>query len=82
MSLIARLVLIIALAVAGEAPAQAPCPELAFYALVPFTYPFPIHPRVCRTEYGNCRLPWGVQPRTPCSCQAVNGAWLPGVCLR
>ena len=82
MSRIAALALITALAMAGDAPAQTQCPELPFNVLVPFTYPCPIHPRVCHTEYGYCRLPWNVQPGTPCSCQAANGAWVSGLCRR
>lgn len=42
--------------------AQASCPELAFafYVLVPFSCPCPIHPRACTTNYGLCRLPWAI----------------------
>ena len=82
MSLITILVVVIAFAVAGEAPAETGCPELPFYVLVPFNYPCPIHPRVCHTDYGYCRLPASIQPGTPCSCRAYNGAWLAGVCRR
>ena len=82
MSRIAALALITALAMAGDAPAQTQCPELPFNVLVPFNYPCPIHPRVCHTDYGYCRLPWNVQPGTPCSCQAANGAWVSGLCRR
>jgi len=78
------LIVALALAVlaAEDSPAQTQCPELPFYLLVPFTYPCPIHPRVCRTDYGYCRLGTGVKPGTPCHCQASNGAWYPGTCSR
>ena len=82
MNRVAMLLLIGTLTVAGEAPAQTQCPELPFYVLVPFNYPCPIHPRVCHTQYGYCRLPVGIRPGTPCSCLAANGAQLSGVCLR
>ena len=74
--------LLLALLVAQDSPAQTQCPELPFYALVPFNYPCPIHPRVCRTDYGYCRLPTGVRPGTPCACQASNGVWYQGIGTR
>lgn len=82
LNLIVMLVLMIIVFMARDTPAQTQCPELPFYLLVPFTYACPIHPRVCHTDYGYCRLPWGVQPGTPCSCLAANGVWLPGLCRR
>ena len=82
MDVIVMLVLMIILFVARDTPAQTGCPELQFYVLVPFNYPCPIHPRVCHTDYGYCRLPIGVLPGTPCSCVAANGFWVPGLCRR
>ena len=79
-------VLIVALSlavlVAQDSRAQTQCPEIPFHLLVPFTYPCPLHPRVCRTDYGHCRLGVGVKPGTPCYCWATNGVWYPGVCSR
>ena len=75
--------LLFALLLARDSAAQfAQCPELPFYVLVPFNYPCPIHPRVCRTDYGHCRIGVGIQPGTPCQCVAANGQWYPGVCSR
>jgi len=79
-----RLVLLalsLALLVAQDTPAQQ-CPEMPFNVLVPFDYPCPIHPRLCRTDYGLCRLGLGVSPGTPCYCYAANGVAYPGVCVR
>ena len=54
-----------------------------FNLLVGFNYPCPIHPRVCSTQYGLCRLGTGIRPGTPCQCWASsNGLWYPGVCIR
>jgi hypothetical protein len=69
-----------ALVLAQDAPAQ-PCPELPFHLLVPFNYPCIVHPRVGRTDYGQCRLGVGVRPGTLCQCWANNGYWYPGVCI-
>lgn len=67
----------------GHAQPTVRCPELPFNLLVAFTYPCPIHPRVCRTDYGQCRLGVGIRPGTPCQCWAsTTGQWYPGVCIR
>jgi hypothetical protein len=76
------LILMVALLAASDSPAQEQCPELPFFVLVPFNYPCIIHPRVCRTDYGQCRLEAGVKPGTPCACRAANGAWIQGICIR
>jgi len=76
------LALVLALLVAQDSRAQQECPELPFNVLVPFDYPCRITPRVCRTEYGLCRLGAGVAPGTPCYCYAANGVAYPGVCIR
>jgi hypothetical protein len=83
MSRLSMAVLLFALLLARDSAAQfAQCPELPFYVLVPFNYPCPIHPRMCRTDYGYCRIGVGIQPGTPCQCIAANGQWYPGVCSR
>ena len=79
---LAPLVLVLALLTASDGFAQQDCPELPFYVLVPFNYPCVIHPRVCRTDYGQCRLEAGALPGAPCVCRAYNGAWFQGVCIR
>jgi len=79
---ISLVVVSLALLLAQDSPAQPQCPELDFYLLVPFSYPCPIHPRVCRTDYGYCRIGTGIKPGTPCQCWATNGVWYPGVCSR
>jgi hypothetical protein len=61
--------------------AEPQCPEPRLYALLPHGYPCPLL-RVCATQWGVCAIPHPVQPGTPCSCQAANGAWLAGVCVR
>ncbi|HEX9420242.1 MAG TPA: hypothetical protein VGA81_14395 [Methylomirabilota bacterium] len=67
----------------GDAQTELQCPELSFYLLVGFNYPCPIAPRVCRTDYGQCRIGIGIRPGTPCQCWASsNGLWYPGVCIR
>jgi hypothetical protein len=82
MTRIGLLTLALALLLAQDTPAQSQCPELPFNVLVPFSYPCPILPRVCRTDYGLCRLGIGIQPGTPCGCYAFNGVLYPGVCVR
>jgi|RhiMetStandDraft_4_1073278.scaffolds.fasta_scaffold628754_1 hypothetical protein len=83
---LAALVLVAALGTVGDGYAQQPpaaqCPELPFFVLVPFNYPCILHPRVCRTDYGLCRLEAGVNPGAPCACRAYNGMWLQGICIR
>jgi hypothetical protein len=81
MSRLSIAVVVLALLFAQDSAAQS-CPELPFYVLVPFNYPCPIHPRVCRTDYGFCRIGVGIQPGTPCQCVAATGQWFPGVCSR
>ena len=82
MSRLAVVIVSLTLLLAQGSSAQPQCPELPFYALVPFSYPCPIHPRVCRTDYGYCRIGTGILPGTPCQCQAPNGLWYPGICSR
>jgi len=82
MTRIVVLALSLALLLAQDTPAQTQCPELPFHVLVPFNYPCPIFPRVCRTDYGLCRIGVGVQPGAPCGCYAANGVLYPGVCIR
>lgn len=72
----------LALLVAQDSRAQAQCPELPMHMLVAFNYPCPLHPRVCRTDYGLCRIGVGVSPGAPCFCQASNRLWYQGVCIR
>jgi len=72
----------LALLVAQDSRAQTQCPEVPFHLLVPFNYPCPLHPRVCRTDYGQCRLGVGVNPGARCQCWATNGVWYPGICIR
>ena len=80
--MIARVKLFVLLAVALVTPAAAqPCPPPPFYALLPHTYPCSLI-RTCSTEWGICAIPFTVQPGTPCSCQAPNGTWVKGVCVR
>jgi hypothetical protein len=79
---LAPLILIVALVTVSDGFAQQQCPELPFFVLVPFNYPCVIHPRVCRTDYGLCRLETGVKPGTPCACRPYNGSWFQGVCIR
>ena len=76
----ARLIGILLLALVTPAAAQQ-CPAPAFYALLPHDYPCSLI-RVCSTQSGICAIPFTVQPGTPCSCQAPNGTWVPGVCVR
>lgn len=78
----ARLILAGLLIVAVAMPATGQqCPEPQLYKLLPFDYPCRII-RTCSTQWGICAIPFPVQPGTPCSCQAANGTWLPGVCVR
>jgi hypothetical protein len=77
-----RLKLALLLAVVLVTPAAAQqCPAPPFYALLPHTYPCSLI-RTCSTEWGICAIPFTVQPGTPCSCQAPNGIWVKGVCVR
>jgi hypothetical protein len=69
----------LALLASSLAIAQTQPPPL--YVLLPFSYEGSLL-RVCRTEYGVCAIHVNVQPGTPCQCQAANGQWLPGVCVR
>ena len=65
---------------AGAAGAQeTPAPQ--FYQLLPPNYPYALI-RVCSTQWGICAIPSSVMPGTPCSCQAADGTWVPGVCVR
>jgi hypothetical protein len=77
-----RLILAGALIVALVTPATAQqCPAPPFFMLLPLNYQCPLI-RVCSTQWGICAIPFSVQPGTPCYCQAANGTWLPGVCVR
>lgn len=77
-----RLILVGVLIVALVTPAMGQqCPTPPFYALLPLNYPCSLI-RVCSTQWGICAIRYTVQPGTPCYCQAANGAWLPGVCVR
>ena len=58
---------------------EAPAPQ--FYQLLPPNYPYALI-RVCFTQWGICAIPSTVMPGTPCSCQAADGTWVPGVCVR
>jgi len=65
---------------AGAAGAQeTPAPQ--FYQLLPPNYPYALI-RVCSTQWGICAIPSSVMPGTPFSCQAADGTWVPGVCVR
>jgi hypothetical protein len=82
-ALLVALSLALLLARDGDAQPELQCPDLPFYLLVGFNYPCPIAPRVCRVDYGQCRLGIGIRPGTPCQCWASsNGLWYPGVCIR
>jgi len=70
--------LLILSAVAAGAQ-EAPPPQ--FYQLLPPNYPYALI-RVCSTQWGICTIPSSVMPGTPCSCQAADGTWVPGVCVR
>jgi hypothetical protein len=77
----ARLILaglIVASALVATAQ-ETPVPQ--FYQLLPLDYPYNLI-RVCSTQWGLCAIPSTVMPGTPCYCQASDGAWLPGVCMR
>jgi hypothetical protein len=63
----------------GAAAQETPAPR--FYELLPPDYPYGLI-RVCSTQWGICAIPATVMPGTPCSCQAADGRWLPGVCMR
>ena len=65
----------------GPATGQQQCPDPQLYALLPSDYPCPLI-RVCSTEQGICLIPFTVAPGTPCHCQAADGAWVPGLCVR
>jgi hypothetical protein len=74
--LLAALLTLSAVAVAAQ---ETPAPQ--FYQLLPPHYPYALI-RVCSTQWGICAIPATVMPGTPCSCQAADGTWLPGVCVR
>ena len=75
-ALLVALSLAVLLARDGDAQSPPPCPELPFNLLVAFNYPCPIAPRVCRTDYGLCRLGIGIRPGTPCQCWASSNGYL------
>ena len=74
--ILAGLIVASAAVAAGQ---ETPVPQ--FYQLLPPDYPYPLI-RVCSTQWGVCVIPVTVLPGTPCSCQAADGTWLPGVCVR
>ncbi|PYM77412.1 MAG: hypothetical protein DME03_05010 [Candidatus Rokuibacteriota bacterium] len=74
--LLAALLTLCAVATAAQ---ETPAPQ--FYQLLPPDYPYALI-RVCSTQWGVCAIPSTVMPGTPCSCQAADGTWLPGVCVR
>jgi hypothetical protein len=57
------------------------CPEVPPYRLLPPNWPCPAIP-TCGTTYGVCRLPYLAVPGQPCACQAADGTWITGVCIR
>ena len=63
------------------ATSEPQCPEPQLDALLPHDYPCPLI-RICSTDYGICLIPYTIAPGTPCHCQAANGEWVPGVCVR
>jgi hypothetical protein len=67
--------------IVAPATGQQQCPEPQFYALLPHDYPCPLI-RVCHTEAGICLIPFTIAPGTPCQCQAANGEWVHGLCVR
>jgi hypothetical protein len=66
---------------AMPATSQSQCPEPQLYVLLPHDYPCPLI-RSCSTQYGICLIPYTIAPGTPCHCQAWNGTWMPGLCVR
>jgi len=70
---------LVALSVVTAQAQETPAPQ--FYPLLPPNYPYALI-RVCSTRWGVCAIPASVLPGTPCYCQAADGTWLPGVCLR
>ena len=60
---------------------QTQCPEPQLYELLPHDYPCPLI-RVCSTDYGICLIPFTIMPGTPCYCQAADGTWVSGLCVR
>ena len=70
---------LVALSVVTAQAQETPAPQ--FYQLLPPNYPYALI-RVCSTRWGVCAIPASVLPGTPCYCQAADGTWLPGVCLR
>lgn len=75
-ALLVPLSLALLLARDGDAQPELQCPDLPFYLLVGFNYPCPIAPRVCRVDYGQCRLGIGIRPGTPCQCWASSNGYL------
>jgi hypothetical protein len=69
---------LLALSVVAQAQ-ETPVPQ--FYQLLPANYPYNLI-RVCSTQWGICAIPATVMPGTPCSCQAADGTWVSGVCMR
>ena len=63
----------------GAGAEETPAPQ--FYQLLPLNYPYALI-RVCSTQWGICAIPSSVMPGTACSCQAADGTWVPGVCVR
>ena len=70
---------LLTLCAVATAAQETPAPQ--FYQLLPPDYPYGLI-RVCSTQWGVCAIPSTVMPGTPCSCQAADGTWLPGVCVR
>jgi hypothetical protein len=66
---------------ATPAQSQTQCPEPVLYELLPRDYPCPLI-RICSTDYGICLIPYTIAPGTPCQCQASNGTWVFGLCVR
>lgn len=77
----ARWLLPVLLAVSAVAAGAQETPAPQFYQLLPPNYPYALI-RVCSTRLGICAIPATVMPGTPCSCQAADGTWVPGVCVR
>jgi hypothetical protein len=75
----ALLAALVALSVVTAQAQETSAPQ--FYQLLPPNYPYALI-RVCSTQWGICAIPSTVRPGTPCSCQAADGTWLPGVCVR
>ena len=68
-----------AISVVAAQAQETPTPQ--FYQLLPPNYPYALI-RVCSTQWGICAIPSSIMPGTPCSCQAADGTWVPGVCVR